>query len=51
MQEYPWYLDLLRNEGPITARVQDPAEVDGASHPNFLVTSQEAVSEGDIDFA
>ena len=41
-QQYAWYLDLLRNEGPIYATVND-------SNPNgnILATASEPVGEGE----
>ena len=43
---YPWYLDLLRNEGPIWVQVQ-PAAVYGQNVVR-LTTSQEPTGEGEI---
>lgn len=41
-EQYAWYLDLLRNEGPIYARVDD-----SNPHFNSLSTSSEPVGEGE----
>ena len=45
-EQYVWYVDLLRNERPVYAHVDDSRPLD-----NHLKTSAEPVGEGELDIA